>query len=77
MYVSSKHTAEEVSYYQYKTDPKTDEVLPIILDKNNHCWDAARNSLDGYITNKRSFFVCSTSLEEREKKERKVRFVET
>ena len=44
-----KHTAEEARLYSYKTDRVTGEVLPIIEDKNNHCWDAIRYSLDGYI----------------------------
>ena len=44
-----KHTAEEARLYSYKTDRVTEEVLPIIEDKNNHCWDAIRYSLDGYI----------------------------
>lgn len=47
-----KHTAEEARLYSYKTDRVTGEVLPIIEDKNNHCWDAIRYSLDGYIKNK-------------------------
>lgn len=47
--------AEEAYLYRYKTDPKqVDEkgqplVLPIIVDKFNHGWDAIRYSLDGYI----------------------------
>lgn len=49
-----KHTAEEARLYSYKTDRVTNEVLPIIEDKNNHCWDAVRYSLDGYIKHKRS-----------------------
>ncbi|OTP97232.1 terminase [Gilliamella apicola] len=44
-----KHTAEEARLYSYKTDRVTEEVLPIIEDKNNHCWDAIRYSLEGYI----------------------------
>lgn len=49
-----KHTATEARLYSYKTDRVTSEVLPIIEDKNNHCWDAVRYSLDGYIKHKRS-----------------------
>ena len=49
-----KHTAEEARLYSYKTDRMTGEVLPIIVDANNHCWDAVRYSLDGYIKNKLS-----------------------
>ena len=44
-----KHTAEEARLYSYKTDRVTEEVLPIIEDKHNHCWDAIRYGLDGYI----------------------------
>lgn len=44
-----KHTADEFRFYSYKTDRVTGEVLPIILDKFNHCIDAIRYSLDGYI----------------------------
>jgi phage terminase large subunit len=43
------HTAEEARLYQYKTDRLTGEVLPVIVDKNNHCIDAVRYSLDGLI----------------------------
>ncbi len=32
-----KHTADEFRCYSYKTDSKTNEVLPIPLDKSNHC----------------------------------------
>ena len=48
-------TAEEAYLWRYKVDPKRldsqgqPEVLPIIVDKNNHCWDASRYGLDGYI----------------------------
>ncbi|MCT6516541.1 PBSX family phage terminase large subunit [Proteus vulgaris] len=47
-----KETAKEARLYSYKTDRITGEVLPIIEDKNNHCWDAVRYGLDGYITQK-------------------------
>jgi phage terminase large subunit len=47
--------AEEARLYRYKVDPKqVDEngqpqVLPVVVDKYNHGWDAIRYSLDGYI----------------------------
>ncbi|EGT0656852.1 PBSX family phage terminase large subunit [Proteus mirabilis] len=47
-----KETAKEARLYSYKTDRITGEVLPVIEDKNNHCWDAVRYGLDGYITQK-------------------------
>ena len=49
-------TAEEAYMYRYKVDPKQLDskgqpvVLPIIVDKHNHCWDGIRYSLDGHIT---------------------------
>ncbi|HBR6620584.1 TPA: phage terminase large subunit [Klebsiella pneumoniae] len=45
-----KHTAEEARLYSYKTDRITGEILPVIVDADNHCWDAIRYGLDGYIT---------------------------
>lgn len=45
-----KHTAQEARLYSYKTDRITGEVLPVIADAHNHCWDAIRYGLDGYIT---------------------------
>lgn len=47
-----KETAKEARLYSYKTDRVTGEVLPVILDANNHCWDAVRYGLDGYIVQK-------------------------
>lgn len=44
-----RHTYDESKMYSYKRDSKTKEVLPVIVDKFNHCWDAVRYSLDGYI----------------------------
>ncbi len=39
-----KHTANEALLWKYKMD-KADNVLPDLIDKNNHCWDAIRYSL--------------------------------
>ncbi|OHY48240.1 terminase [Proteus mirabilis] len=49
-----KETAKEARLYSYKTDRITGEVLPVIEDKNNHCWDAVRYGLDGYINGRTS-----------------------
>lgn len=46
------HVAEEMRLYSYKTDPLNNEVLPIILDKNNHCMDALRYGLEPVIRGK-------------------------
>lgn len=44
-----KHMIDEANLYSYKVDPKTNQVLPVVVDKHNHCWDAVRYGLDGYI----------------------------
>jgi phage terminase large subunit len=44
-----KHMQQEARLYSYKVDRVTSEVLPIIVDANNHGWDAVRYGLDGYI----------------------------
>ncbi|OWO79279.1 terminase [Photorhabdus luminescens] len=44
-----EETAKEARLYSYKTDRITGEVLPVIKDAHNHCWDAVRYGLDGYI----------------------------
>lgn len=41
------HLIDELNSYSYKRDPKTDEVLPIIEDKNNHVIDALRYACEG------------------------------
>lgn len=50
------YTGQEMRLYSYKTDRVTSEVLPIILDKNNHCIDAIRYGLDKRIKRKRGVF---------------------
>lgn len=48
-------TAAEAHAWRYKVDPKIvdaqgqPQVLPIVVDKHNHCWDGIRYSLDGEI----------------------------
>jgi phage terminase large subunit len=39
----------EARRYRFKVDRKTGDVLPVIVDADNHGWDAVRYSLDGYI----------------------------
>jgi len=46
-----RHMLTEAKLYSYKTDKITEEVLPIILDKNNHGWDAVRYALQKIIRN--------------------------
>jgi phage terminase large subunit len=46
-----KHTKDEFEHYSYKTDKKTGEILPILLDSFNHVIDALRYSLEDLIQN--------------------------
>jgi len=48
------HTIDEFKLYSYKVDPKTDEVLPIIVDKHNHLCDSLRYSMDGMVKQRAS-----------------------
>lgn len=40
------HTVDELSLYSWKVDPKTDEVLPILEDKDNHVIDSLRYAVE-------------------------------
>lgn len=42
-----EHLIQELTLYRYKVDPLTNEVLPILEDKNNHCIDALRYACEG------------------------------
>lgn len=42
-----KHLIDELNAYSYKRDPLTDEILPVIEDKNNHVIDALRYACEG------------------------------
>jgi len=42
-----EHVIQELSSYSYKVDKMTDEVLPILEDKDNHTIDALRYALEG------------------------------
>jgi len=43
---SCKHTIDELSLYSYETDKLTNEVLPMVEDKNNHVIDALRYAVE-------------------------------
>ena len=43
---SCTHCIDEFGYYKWKEDPITDEILPVLEDKNNHVIDAARYALE-------------------------------
>lgn len=42
-------TLWEARVWSWKVDKNTKEVLPTLVDKNNHAWDAVRYAFDGYI----------------------------
>jgi phage terminase large subunit len=42
------HTADELSYYSWKIDKRTEEVLPVLDDKKNHVIDSVRYALEEY-----------------------------
>lgn len=42
-----RHLIDELTLYRYKVDAKTQEVLPVLEDKDNHVIDALRYALEG------------------------------
>lgn len=53
-----KNTVDELSYYAWKTDPHTGEILPILSDKKNHVIDALRYAVEG-LRNKHTMVISS------------------
>lgn len=47
------HTIEEARLWKYKRDRLTGDVLPVLIDKHNHCWDACRYAISPLIKSKR------------------------
>lgn len=43
------HTLEEARLYSYKVDRLTHDVMPVIVDRHNHTWDAIRYALEPLI----------------------------
>lgn len=41
-----KHVAGELASYSFKIDPHTEEIIPVLEDKNNHTIDALRYALE-------------------------------
>ena len=41
-----QHAIDELSTYSWKTDPHTEEVLPVLEDKQNHVIDALRYAVE-------------------------------
>lgn len=44
-----RHFAEEARLWSYKVDKLSGDVLPVLQDGNDHCWDAARYALEPII----------------------------
>ena len=44
-----KHLIAETKNYKYKLDPKTGDVLPILIKEHDHGWDAIRYALSRLI----------------------------
>ena len=54
-------TAREFRLYSYKTDPHSGDILPQILDENNHYIDALRYALEPLIKSKTTIWWHITS----------------
>lgn len=50
------HTIEEFKYYQYKVDRITQEVLPVLVEKNDHYMDAIRYAIGPLIKRRANSF---------------------
>ena len=50
---SCKSTIYEFQRYSYKVDRLSGDILPILVDKDNHCIDALRYALEPLITQRR------------------------
>lgn len=46
IHMDCKRTAQECVDYKYKRDRLTDDVLPVIIDRHNHCIDAIRYAIE-------------------------------
>ncbi len=72
------HTEIEAKLYSYKVDPLTQDILPEIVDKHNHCWDPIRYALEPLIktSKKKKITIHSIQRNVSEEAERKKREVE-
>jgi phage terminase large subunit len=57
-----ERAAREFRLYSYKVDKQTGQVLPELVDANNHWIDALRYALDGVITGRRPARVGALSI---------------
>jgi phage terminase large subunit len=49
IHVQCKHTQEEARLWKYKRDRLTGDVLPILIDKHDHCFDGSRYAIGPLI----------------------------
>ena len=54
MHPRAKMLHQEAKLYRYKVDKLSGDILPVPVDKHNHCWDAIRYALAPMIR-KRTF----------------------
>lgn len=52
-------TLKEFALYSYKTDRQSGDILPDLLDKNNHCIDALRYALEPIMKKKKRDILTS------------------
>lgn len=49
-----RHAIDELTLYSYKVDKQTEEVLPVLEDKENHMIDAIRYAVEGVRRSKKT-----------------------
>lgn len=57
-----ENTAKEFRLYSYEVDKKSGDILPVLLDENNHYIDAIRYALGPLTTYRSSYLdkkICS------------------
>lgn len=54
------HAIQEARHYRYKVDDRTGDVLPIVVDADNHVYDAIRYSLSPLIRRRPSAILPGT-----------------
>jgi phage terminase large subunit len=65
-----KHAAEEARLWSFKVDKLTGDVMPDLVDKHNHCWDAVRYGLEPIIKNRGGVLDYYRQEAEKNKKEK-------
>jgi len=53
------HTIEEARLWAYKIDRLTGDVMPEVVSKHDHCWDAIRYALEPVIKSRSFFSGCN------------------